>query len=498
MQAHRDRELAERLDRLLERDAFAVHLDAARAEEIRDVLRSDRAEQLAFLGGLPALLVGECLDARAQAVGVGLHPIGLRLLLLLDVLEVLEVAGGRGQRQPLGDEVVPRIAIRDVAHFATASDLRDVVEQDDFHRLVRREVRQERHRSRLLDGVRQLALVTGTAAGDASRNDLAALTDEASETAHVLEVDEIDLVHTELADLPPSEPAALDGLLGCRGNGSLLPLVSRPYALERNIVVAGPWLLGERLGSRRNGRRGGRAAASHELDTLGDDLDDGSLAAVLGLPLTGLQPALDQDRTALVEVLATALRLLAPDHHGEEAGLFALLAPLRRVVAIDRQPQIGHGGPAGRVTKLRGLGQVADQEHLVEARHQLTSSSTSWVFAGRAFLRIGTRVLTKRSTFSLRRTCRSNSFTMEGSAETSKTAYVPSRCLRMSYASRRFPQLSTLVTSAPSVLSCSPSCSSSAATSSSVGRGSTITRTSYGRSVHSPPLSSIEQTELSA
>src|SRR5437867_2034097 len=357
-----------------------------------------------------------------------------------------------------------------------------------FIALVRREVRQERHRPRLLDRVRQLALVPGTAARDAPGNDLASLADEASQTAHVLVVDEIDLVHAELADLPPAEPAALYGLLGCRGNGSLLLLVSRPYALERNIVVTGPGLLGERLGPGRHGRRRGRAGSSHELDALGDDLDDGSLAAVLGFPLAGLQPPLDQDGAALVEVLAAALRLFAPHHDGEEAGFFALLAPLRRVVAIDRQPQIGDGGPAGRVTKLRGLGQVADQEHLVEARHQLTSSSTSWVFAGRAFLRIGTRVLTKRSTFSLRRTCRSNSFTMDGSAETSKTAYVPSRCFFMSYASRRFPQLSTLVTSAPTVLSCSPSCASRAATSSSVGRGSTITSISYGRSSHSPPL----------
>src|SRR5258705_4434478 len=80
-----------------------------------------------------------------------------------------------------------------------------------FIALVRREVRQERHRPRLLDRVRQLALVPGTAARDAPGNDLASLADEAPETAHVLVVDEIDLVHAELADLPPAEPAALDG-----------------------------------------------------------------------------------------------------------------------------------------------------------------------------------------------------------------------------------------------------------------------------------------------
>src|SRR4029450_83117 len=131
-----------------------------------------------------------------------------------------------------------------------------------FMALVRREIRQQRHRSRLLDGVRERVLVTGAAAGDAPRNDLAALADKAPQTAHVLEVDDIDLVHAELADLPPSEPAALDGLLGCRGNGSLLPLVSCPYALERNIVVAGPRLLRAPLGPpprRRPGRPPGAA-----------------------------------------------------------------------------------------------------------------------------------------------------------------------------------------------------------------------------------------------
>jgi hypothetical protein len=70
--------------------------------------------------------------------------------------------------------------------------------------------------------VRQLALVPRAAARDAARNDLAALADEAAETAYVLVVDEVDLVGAELTDLPPAEPAALDGLLGCRGNGSLL------------------------------------------------------------------------------------------------------------------------------------------------------------------------------------------------------------------------------------------------------------------------------------
>src|SRR5712692_5152433 len=141
------------------------------------------------------------------------------------------------------------------------------------------------------------------------------------------------------------------------------------WPLERNVVVAGTGFLGEGLG-RRDGRRRGSPGAPHELHALSHNLDDGSFAAVLGFPLARLQPALD-------EIFAAALRLLSPHHDREETGFLPFLAPLRRVVAIDRQPQISDGSSAGRVTELRGLGQVADQEHLVEARHQLTSSTTS-------------------------------------------------------------------------------------------------------------------------
>src|SRR5258705_13244309 len=114
--------LAERLDRLVERDALAVHRDAAGAEEIGDVLRGDRAEQLAFLGRLPALLVDERLDLRAERLRVGLDAVGLRVLLPLDVLEVLEVPGGGGERELLGDQEVARVSVGDVAALAPAPD----------------------------------------------------------------------------------------------------------------------------------------------------------------------------------------------------------------------------------------------------------------------------------------------------------------------------------------------------------------------------------------
>src|SRR3989441_7498034 len=257
--------------------------------------------------------------------------------------------------------------------------------------------------------------------------------------------------------------------------------------LERDVVVGAAArvrrLFGE--GRRRGGGapRGRALGAAHELHALGDDLGGRALLAVLALPVARLEPPLDEDLAALVEVLTARLGLLAPDDDGEEARFLPLLARLRRVVAVDRHPEIRDGGAAGRVAQLRGTGQVTDQQHLVQVRHQTTSSRTlvspsggSGNFLERAFLlRIGTRVDRKRRTFSFSRSCRSSSFTMDGSALASNTAYVPSRCLRMSYASRRFPQLSTLSTAMPSDLACSPSCVSSAVTSSSVGFGSTIT-----------------------
>jgi len=66
--------------------------------------------------------------------------------------------------------------------------------------------------------MRQLTLMPGTTSRDTSRNDLPALGDEVAKATDVLVVDEVDLVRTEFADLPPTEPAALDRLLR-RGNG---------------------------------------------------------------------------------------------------------------------------------------------------------------------------------------------------------------------------------------------------------------------------------------
>src|SRR5215813_2151717 len=76
---------------------------------------------------------------------------------------------------------------------------------------------QQRHRARTSNGAGELTLMTGAAAGDAPGRDLAPLRHEVLEPAHILVVDELNLVHTELADLAPAEPAPLNGL-ACWGN----------------------------------------------------------------------------------------------------------------------------------------------------------------------------------------------------------------------------------------------------------------------------------------
>src|SRR5262245_25081634 len=71
------------------------------------------------------------------------------------------------------------------------------------------------------DGARQLALMPRATPRDAAGSDLAPFGHEPLEAPYVLEVDQAQLVHAELADLAAPEPAPLDGL-ACWWNGRLL------------------------------------------------------------------------------------------------------------------------------------------------------------------------------------------------------------------------------------------------------------------------------------
>jgi len=66
--------------------------------------------------------------------------------------------------------------------------------------------------------MRELTLMPGTTSRNTPRNDFPALGDKVAKATDVLVIDEVDLVRAEFADLPPTEPAALDRFLR-RGNG---------------------------------------------------------------------------------------------------------------------------------------------------------------------------------------------------------------------------------------------------------------------------------------
>src|SRR5262250_2939176 len=106
VQTNRNDALTERLDRLVELHALALDFQTVLVEELHEVLRRDGAEELALLGGLAPLLVRERLDPVAQRLGVALDAIGLGVRLLLDVVEVLEIAGGGAERELVRNEEV--------------------------------------------------------------------------------------------------------------------------------------------------------------------------------------------------------------------------------------------------------------------------------------------------------------------------------------------------------------------------------------------------------
>src|SRR5258707_1395449 len=71
-----------------------------------------------------------------------------------------------------------------------------------------RHIRDERDLAGALDRRLQLALVLGAGAGNAPRQDLAALGHERPDQLHILVVDVVDLVRAELADLATAEQRA--------------------------------------------------------------------------------------------------------------------------------------------------------------------------------------------------------------------------------------------------------------------------------------------------
>src|SRR6185295_19292250 len=102
-----------------------------------DIGLAHRPEELALIGGLPALGEGQPLDGLGLALGLVAELGRLALLTELDRVEVLQIGRGRVQGQLVRQEVVPRISVGDVADLAAAAELRHIVEEDDLHRRLR-------------------------------------------------------------------------------------------------------------------------------------------------------------------------------------------------------------------------------------------------------------------------------------------------------------------------------------------------------------------------
>ena len=126
-------ELAQRLERLFQRDLAPVDGVALLLELVRDVARGDRAEEVVVLAhlaledqldGLQLLgeLFGDDLLLGQLADGRALH-------LLDDGL----VRRGRLDGELAGQQVVAAVAVGDLDHIAAVAELVDVFLENDFH-----------------------------------------------------------------------------------------------------------------------------------------------------------------------------------------------------------------------------------------------------------------------------------------------------------------------------------------------------------------------------
>src|ERR1700755_803856 len=92
------------------------------------------------------------------------------------------------------------------------------------------------------------------------------------------------------------------------------------------------------------------AAATEELDGIGDDLHGLTLARAVGrLPLAPVEPAVDADGAPLREILRAALRLVAEDRDVEVVRLVDPLARLVAPAAVHCHPQAANRCTPGGV-----------------------------------------------------------------------------------------------------------------------------------------------------
>src|SRR5205085_8465766 len=113
---------------------------------------------------------------------------------------------------------------------------------------------------------------------------------------------------------------------------------------------------------------GGPAQAGTHL--VGDDLDDRSLLALVGLPRALLEATGDEEAGALLDGLTHVLAHVAPAHDVEERrGLFPLLGLAVLPAPIDSDPEIGLGLAACGESQFGVAGHVAHDGDVVAGCH---------------------------------------------------------------------------------------------------------------------------------
>jgi hypothetical protein len=137
----------------------------------------------------------------------------LRLDAFAVALEHLAVRLVGPKRLAVGKEEVTGKAVLDLDHVADGAELLDPFEQNDIHcsRSLFHDVGEKAEVAGALDRGGQLALLLAGDGGDAARDDLAPLRDEALKQAHVLVVDAGSVLAREGAALAAAEKWACHG-----------------------------------------------------------------------------------------------------------------------------------------------------------------------------------------------------------------------------------------------------------------------------------------------
>ncbi len=137
LRMQRDRHLvsADHLDRSVQVDLIAGHLDAGFRDHHCDIARRDRAEKLAGFRRLAQHHEGLAVDLSGNLLGFAAVLGIARLELLAHLLKARLVFLGRAQGLALGEQEIAGKAVFDAHGLAHLAELGDAFEQNDFHGL---------------------------------------------------------------------------------------------------------------------------------------------------------------------------------------------------------------------------------------------------------------------------------------------------------------------------------------------------------------------------